>query len=141
MPALSPDCLRLMAFALLLGFIASSGCGSSVQQIPPTKEVELLYKVQSGYEIAYSKLGHPPKDFAELQPHLNGIATEQELVSPNDKLPYVILYGVDTRQQSAGIPVVAYEQQGIEGTRRVLTAMGIESMDEATFRSRVPAAP
>jgi len=130
-----------MACALLLALSAAAGCGSKVQQIAPTKEVELLYKVQSGYEMAYSQLGHPPKDFAELQPHLNGVATEQELVSPNDKLPYVILYGVDTRQQTAGIPVVAYEQQGADGTRRVLTAMGIESMDEATFRTRVPSAP
>ncbi|WP_425616962.1 hypothetical protein NA78x_000627 [Anatilimnocola sp. NA78] len=125
----------LVAALVVLSLV---GCSSGVQEIAATPEVELLYKVQSGYELAYNKLGRPPKDFTELQPFLGDNIAAVDLVSPNDGLPYVIRYGTDTRNFAKGTPVVAYEQQGKRGVRRVLTAMTIETMDEATFQKQVP---
>jgi hypothetical protein len=131
---------RLVLCALGLCPLAIAGC-NRVQKIEPTKEVEVLYKIQSAYDLAYNQMGRPLKNYDELKPFLSGVQDPQtELVSPNDSLPYVIVYGVDRRNFDKGIPILAYEQQGTGGVRRVLTAMGIDSMDEATFRSRVPQA-
>lgn len=131
---------RLVALWLLCWPLAGCSC-NSVQEIKPTAEVELLHKIQSAYELAYNQTGRPLKDFSELQPFLGGISDPQtQLLSPNDGLPYVIQYGIDRRDFSRGTPVYAYEQQGKGGVRRVLTAMSIESMDEATFHKNVPTA-
>jgi hypothetical protein len=131
-------------FLLAVLFVASPliGCScSQVQEIKPTAEVDLLQKLQSAYDLAYNQVGRPLKDFSELKPFLDGIDDpEKQLVSPNDGLPYVIVYGVDRQDFSKGVPVYAYEQKGRNGVRRVITAMSIESMDEATFQKNVAAA-
>jgi hypothetical protein len=132
------DVLGLMTLCFALWCVC--GC-NRVQEIKPTAEVDKLLNLQSGYDLAYNAVGRPLKDLEELKPYLNGIQDPQtELVSPNDGLPYVILYNVERRNFEKGVPVFAYEQQGKGGVRRVVTAMGIESMDETTFRSRVPQA-
>jgi len=131
-----------MLAVAVIGCSTFLGCGSGVREISATPEIELLYKIQSAYELAYNKLGRPPQDFTELQPYLGDKHNLQaDLVSPNDGLPYVIRYGVDSRNFEKGTPIVAYEQQGSRGTRRVLTAMTIESMDEATFQKQIPLSP
>lgn len=136
-----PRCLQFLPTLLVtLGAFVGCSC-NQVQEIETTAEVELLHKVQSAYELAYNQTGRPLKDFSELQPFLADIQDPNtQLVSPNDGLPYVIVYGVDRRDFSRGVPVYAYEQQGKDGIRRVLTAMSIESMDETTFKQHVPAA-
>src|SRR6187402_2301451 len=110
--------------ALCLLIVSACGC-NRVQEIKPTAEVDRLLNLQSGYDLAYNAVGRPLKDFEELKPYLNGIQDPQaELISPNDGLPYVILYNVERRNFEKGVPVFAYEQQGKGGVRRVVTAMG-----------------
>lgn len=141
MPSSPPPCSGLCWLALAVASLSVFAACNRVQEIKPTKEVEVLYKIQSAYDLAYNKVGRPLKDFEELKPFLADVSDPQtQLVSPNDGKPYVILYGIDRRNFDKGIPVLAYEQTGKDGVRRVLTAMGIDSMDEATFRNRVPQA-
>ena len=141
--AVSPTAVRRTLFGWLLLVLGSSslaGCScNQVQEFKPTAEVDRLLNLQSAYDLAYNATGKPLKDFTELQPHLRDVQDPaKDLVSPNDGLPYVIVYGVERRNFQNGVPVFAYEQQGKRGIRRVVTAMGIESMDDATFRARVP---
>lgn len=109
------------------------GCGG-VQEIPPAPEVEQLYQLQSAYNVACNELGRAPKDWEDLRPRMGGQADPP--LSPNDRLPYVILYGVHLGK-GEGDPLLAYEQQGKNGQRRVLTSMGIDAVDEARFRELI----
>jgi hypothetical protein len=144
--AVSPAAVQRSTYSWLLIAVCCwpfAGCScSSVQEIKSTPEVDRLLNLQSAYDLAYNATNRPLKDFEELRPHLRDVQDpNKDLVSPNDGLPYVIVYGVERRNFNNGVPIFAYEQQGKAGIRRVVTAMGIESMDEATFRSRVPNAP
>jgi len=99
--------------------------------------------------------GKPPKDEAEFKAYLNEPQNLEELqkvfnvsnadaifVSSRDKKPYVVIYGPTSGEGPAGQPVVAYEQEGVNGKRFVASKMGaVEEVDEARFRKMVPSAP
>ena len=99
--------------------------------------------------------GKPPKDEAEFKAYLQEPQNLEELqkvfnvpnldalfVSSRDQKPYVVIYGPTSGEGPAGQPVVAYEQEGVNGKRFVASKMGaVEEVDEARFRKMVPSAP
>jgi hypothetical protein len=86
-----------------------------------------IVSIRKAYVAATTRLGHPPKNLDELKPLLAAEGNvDQLLISPNDGLPFVILYGADPRKY-----VIAYEAKGIEGVRVVI--------DQGQFAKRVTA--
>jgi len=63
-------------------------------------------------------------------------------VSSRYKKPYMVIYGPTSGEGPAGQPVIAYEQEGMNGKRFVASKMGaVEEVDEARFRKMVPSVP
>ena len=88
-------------------------------------EADHIVSVRKAYLAATARLGHPPNNLEELKPSLAAQGNvDQLLISPNDGLPYVILYGTDPRKY-----VFAYEAKGKEGVRVVV--------DQGPFAKRV----
>jgi len=90
----------------------SGGCGGSGVS-GSAKDTENLAAIYKAYVAATDRLGHPPKNLEELKPSLAAEGSaDQLLVSPNDGLPYIIVYGADYHKH-----VIAYEQKGVNGVR------------------------
>jgi hypothetical protein len=110
-------CGLVLAAAVLSG-CPSGGGGSS-------NRTEGIVSIRKAYMAATNRLGRPPRDLDELKPSLAAEGNVEELlVSPNDGLPYVIVYGADP-----GKHVVAFEAKGVDGVRLVV--------DRAQFPRRV----
>jgi hypothetical protein len=127
----------------LLGLMVVSGCGSA--PAVNRQEQDHLGTLFAAYTDARAKLGHPPQSLEELQPHLAkyGIGAEA-LVSPRDGQPYVIVWSVDLNDPANLSPpaAIAYEAQGADGQRVVLTVMGIARMTDDEFRKlKLPPRP
>jgi hypothetical protein len=130
-------------YAWVLGLLVTVGCsrGGGVTALNPTQD--RLLKLGNAYRNAVRRLGHPPKDFQELQPSLEDHATEDLLRSPNDGEPLVVIWGVDYDKLPPGRPnpfvVAAYEKKGVGGKRYVLhfppgvKVMTDEQLKKATF--------
>jgi hypothetical protein len=102
----------IAVFALALAALALGGC-SRGSRGAPSKDTENLTSIRKAYVAATNRLGRPPKNLEELRPSLNDEGKFDELlVSPNDGLPYVIVFGADPRKH-----VIAYEQKGVDGVR------------------------
>jgi hypothetical protein len=101
------------------------------------EETENLSKIGAAYDQATERLGHPPKGPEQLQPFLKQYGDPETILrSPHDGLPYVILWGKNIRNTPIDTmppPILAYEQQGVNGKRYVLTAMGIMPMTDEEF--------
>jgi hypothetical protein len=101
--------------------------------------------------------GQPPANEAEfkefirnLPPEslksLNVTDVESLFVSSRDKQPYIVKYGQASGSVGApgkagpgGMPVIAYEQVGVDGKRYIATTVGaVEEVDDARFRVLVP---
>lgn len=121
----------------LLACIALAGC-SSPHPVVKQEDAENLSKIGAAYDEATKQLGHPPQNPEELKPYLKQYDDPEAILrSPQDRLPYVILWGRDIRSisiESMPPPIIAYEQQGANGTRYVLTAMGIMPMTDEEFQ-------
>ena len=107
---------RGLSFVFLaLAPVASSGCWRGSVGTP-SKDTENLTSIRKAYLAATNRLGRPPKNLDELKPSLNAEGNADELlISPNDGLPYVIVFGADPRKY-----VMAYEQKGVDGVRMVV---------------------
>jgi hypothetical protein len=108
---------RGFSFSVLaLVALVWSGCGEKGGSGGPAKDTENLTSIRKAYVAATKRLGHPPYNLQELKPSLadEGDA-DQLLISPNDGLPYVIVFGADYRKH-----VIAYEQKGADGLRMVV---------------------
>jgi hypothetical protein len=104
--------MALVAVALAC---VSGGCGKS-GDTAPAKDTEHLTAIRKAYLAATQRLGHRPKNLEELKPSLAAAGNPDELlVSPNDSLPYVIVFGADPNKH-----VIAYEQKGVNGVRMVV---------------------
>jgi hypothetical protein len=100
---------------LALAPVASSGC-SRGSVGTPSKDTENLTSIRKAYMAATNRLGRPPKNLDELKPSLSAEGNADELlISPNDGLPYIIVFGADPRKY-----VMAYEQKGVDGVRMVI---------------------
>jgi len=143
----------LLIFAVGL---ACLGCGGPGGEASRAREESGLKPLALFYaRFVPQHQGKPPKDEAEFKAYLNEPQNLEELqkvfnvpnadaifVSGRDKKPYVVIYGPTSGEGPAGQPVVAYEQEGVNGKRFVASKMGaVEEVDEARFRKMVPSAP
>lgn len=111
---------------LMLAAAVLGGC-SKGESTGVDTEANSIVSLRKAYVAATARLGHPPNNLEELRPQLAAEGNvEKLLISPNDGLPYVILYGADPRRY-----VIAYEAKGIEGVRVVI--------DQGQFAKRVTA--
>jgi hypothetical protein len=143
----------LLIFAVGL---ACLGCGGPSGESSRAREESGLKPLGIFYaRFVPQHQGKPPKDEAEFKAYLQEPQNLEELkkvfnvpdvdsmfVSSRDKKPYVVIYGPTSGEGPAGQPVVAYEQEGVNGKRFVASKMGaVEEVDEARFRKMVPSAP
>jgi hypothetical protein len=103
---------RLAGSVVVVAAAMVSGCPGG--QSGPIKETDNITAIRKAYVAATKRLGHPPKNIEELKPSLEGDAAEL-LISPNDGLPYVIVFGADPKKH-----VIAYEAKGVDGVRMVV---------------------
>jgi hypothetical protein len=123
---------------ILLACIVLAGCSSSPDPVVKQEEAENLTKIGVAYDRATKQLGHPPQNPDQLKPFLKEYGDPESILrSPQDRLPYVILWGRSIRTtaiETMPPPLIAYEQQGVSGKRYVLTAMGIMRMTDEEFQ-------
>jgi hypothetical protein len=99
-----------------LALVGAVLCGCSRSRGVASKDTENLTSIRKAYMAATTRLGRPPKNLEELEPSLKTEGNVDELlVSPNDGLPYIIVFGADPRRH-----VIAYEQKGADGVRMVV---------------------
>ena len=126
---------RIIAWSMAcLGFLlAHTGCSSN-----DVREVPLAYQnirqVRDAYVLTTDKLGHPPANREELLPALKEMGDPEKLLrSPDDGEEFVILWGVDPRDQP--VPVMIYEKNGKGGKRHVVRGRDIVRMNDEDFKS------
>ena len=126
---------RISALCVLV-CLSLAGCSRTTLPAVKLQETGNLTTIGLAYNRATDKLGRPPKDLEELKPHLKDLGDPDAILrSPHDGLPYVILFGRDIRKvNEMPPPIIAYEQQGANGMRYVLTTMGIRPMTDAQFQ-------
>jgi hypothetical protein len=119
---------------VLLAVLALAGCHRTAGP-PPVKQqdTENLSTISLAYNRATDKLGRAPKDLDELKPFFKDLGDPDTILrSPHDGQPYVILFGRSIRKFDPP-PIIAYEEQGKDGMRYVLTAMGVQPMRDEEF--------
>jgi hypothetical protein len=117
---------------LLLGLtVLLTGCGwSDTKVIPLTKSEDNLKYITLAYLEAHARLGHGPQNAEELKPFLKDFGDPEELlVSPNDREPYVVIWGADPTRggptEYQGMwQILAYERKGTGGKRAVTDIRG-----------------
>jgi hypothetical protein len=112
---------RAIAYiSLLLAGPVLAGCAAKPVSVDPPKGVQNLSRIATAYIDAEGRLGRPPKDVEELKPLLKDLGNPDEMLSsPNDGLPYTILWNVSVKNSRRN-PVLAYEQKGKDGKRLVV---------------------
>jgi hypothetical protein len=107
--------------------VLAPGCASrpADRPVPPSADQNLRFLGQV-YQQASSRNGHAPQSADELRPALRRFGySEAMLVSPNDKQPYTIRWGVNVFQPGpkGALPVLAYESTGVDGKKYVINCM------------------
>lgn len=135
---------------LLVVGIYTSGCTSSkpeVVTVEGTATQSRLTAVAWLYTLHVDLRGRPPatyeelRVFAETLPPAHGgpsSLSEAFLISPRDNKPLMIRYGLPLSPDRSG-PVIAYEQEGVNGQRFVVYGgtSRIEQVNEARFKELV----
>jgi hypothetical protein len=120
-------------YALRLAWLLVGLAGCSPSQNPYvvklTKSEENLKFVAMAFTDATDQDGKPPQNADELKPHLKGFGNPDELLkSPNDNLPYVIIWGArptgGPTEYKGMFPILAYEAKGSGGRRAVTDIRG-----------------
>lgn len=132
-----PSTLRLWLVRVLVPAALIIGVGWFTVGRPPAVDepsgdssAERLHKIGLAINEATARLGRPPANFAELRPYLKEHGNpDQILVSPTDRQPFVLLWGVDVRSAGYGT-VLGYERHGSGGRRFVLTASSVLQLTE-----------
>jgi hypothetical protein len=129
---------RLLAIIV----IAMAGCeGAAVvkERAVAPSDVQLSALGQL-YLRAQQKLSHPPRSVEELKPFASDVGDLNALlVSPNDKEPFVVIWGADLINSADPRLVVIYEKRGKGGVRHALTPSGMVMLtDEAFARAHFP---
>lgn len=139
----------LSAFSLVwlwlvyLGICGSFlGCGPKAY-VPTGEEAENLRQLAFSYmRYTGQHNGQSPPSEEKFKQFIVGqgydkAKADNMFVSPRDGKPYVVSYNVPITGSTA--VVIAYEQDGVEGTRYVAFDFGgVEMADEASFRQLVP---
>jgi hypothetical protein len=134
---------RRLVLGLLCSWAVLAGCSSSspttvLARLDPTQEK--LIKIKLAYSHFLSEKGTPPRSAEDLRPLLasGGDNPDDILRSSRDAQPFVICWGVDINAKlpwAKTVPVLAYEKEGVGGSRYVLTAVrSIGLMSEQEFR-------
>jgi hypothetical protein len=123
--------------------VLAVGCGPAA---PPPRErsqsEQNLTEIHRAYKLAEMNLHRPPKSLDEIKPFFEEDDPKEYLTSPDDKKPYVIIWGTTTNlgpahyKQPAGagasagvsLPILAYEKVGSGGKRHVINIMGMVSV-------------
>jgi hypothetical protein len=134
---------------VLLGLISTIlGACSAPETFTEEPTKANLRQIAKAYAIFESDKKRPPRDVAELSDILAGLhainlgpPAEEVLQSPRDKRPFVIIYG-SREDGDAPEAILAYEEQGAEGSRWVLTRGGnlkvltAEEFGKASFANK-----
>jgi hypothetical protein len=125
------------------------GCTRTASQPTESSNMKPLAVFYGQYLAAHR--GQPPANEAEFKTFLKTLRPEtlQSLevtdvdslfLSKRDQKPYVIKYGKVTGPLGpGGMPVMAYEQEGVAGKRYIATMVGaVAEVDDARFRELVP---
>jgi len=132
--------------------MTATGCGSRKKSL--AREQSGIKKLALVYGRFLSQhRGRPPANEAEFKKYVQSLSptdlasfgsddSSRIFISNRDDKPYVIIYGKPHGPPGpGGSPVIAYEQEGKEGTRWVASALGaVEEVDEARFRQLTPTA-
>ena len=115
-----------------------SGCSGEKDEASQEKDRETtinLDAIQAAYEAASDKYRRPPRDRAELEKFLADGVGANVFRSPRDEHDFVIAWGADLRhlERQAEPVVIAYEKDGSNGERFVLTSMGTFRMTDEEF--------
>lgn len=127
-----------------------TGCGSNEEKVEQESSNLKPLMVLYGRYIGQHR-GQPPPNEAAFKDFIKSADTgtlvdggvkdvDSLFISSRDKLSYVIVYGTPKGPPGpGGQPVVAYEQQGLDGRRYVASVLGaVESVDQEQFRKLVP---
>ncbi len=139
-----------VGIGFLLALVAvAAGCSRTASQATESSNMKPLAIFYGQYLAAHK--GQPPADEAQFKEFVKTLRPEllkslevadvnSVFVSTRDKKPYVIRYGkVAGPPGPGGVPVVAYEQEGVGGKRFVATTVGaVAEVEDAKFRELVP---
>jgi hypothetical protein len=125
---------RIALFAIIV--LGLDGCAKSTRRTedPDTTNLRRLYQA---FVMSDDRRNRGPKDMAELKHWLGElgekITPDEMLISRRDGQPFVIFFGNRIRAEG-GDTVLAYEKEGKEGKRFVLTLGGnVKSMTDEEF--------
>ncbi len=125
-------------FALFVTILSGIGCGGSGTNVvggdAPAESG--LQEIEEAYLrfIQYKKRG--PKNLKELKPYFDkDVDVDKILISKRDGKPFVILWGANPTTSDSPEMIYAYEKEGKDGTRKVLTMSGIVDKDEDGFNA------
>jgi hypothetical protein len=137
MPKAEGVAIGFLPFRAGFLLLTVTGCAPSVPQpaLNPA-HTENLTKIERAFDQAFEKLGRAPENADQLKPFLQEYGEPEEILrSPHDGQPYEIIWGVNFRKVRFSMPppIVAYEKQGVNGKRYVLTVMGVVAMTDKEF--------
>src|SRR5208282_1970417 len=117
------------------------GCSSDpiVVDKPLDATVANLLKISAAYNYFCFKNRRPPSGPSDIRAALaEGGDADQILQSTRDGQPLVICWGVDVSKRpdwAKSTPVLAYEKQGVDGSRYVLTVVrSVALISDKDFR-------
>jgi hypothetical protein len=127
--------------ALVFAGTGLAGCAPQPVVHGSPKEYQNLIFIAQAYIDATAGKQGPPKNLDQLKPFLQDVVQgirdpDDVLVSPNDGLPYAIVWG-----EKLGRYPIAYEQKGKDGKRIVVDQRMLpwEVTDEQFARMKFPA--
>jgi hypothetical protein len=134
------------AAGVALVLLAASGCGGASAEVR-SKEVSHVRAITALYQQTAVKLNRNPvneQEFktgiaqSQIDPQVFGVGSTDELfASERDGKPLVIIYGTPPKEIAREL--IVYEQEGVEGVRRVGFKLGkVEDADAARFAELVP---
>jgi hypothetical protein len=101
---------------------------------------EQLMHVGAAYSRYIEKYEKPPRNVDHLRPFLKEFGDPDLLLrSPHDRERFVICWGIDLSSPlpwAKSTPVLAYEKNGVDGKRYVLTTVrSVSLMNDEDFKS------
>jgi hypothetical protein len=136
------NCCRGFAAVLLVSCIVLHGCSASSTPIRVDTPLDATHEKLMKIGMAYSRFSmshkRPPQAWSDLQPILAEMENADEpWRSARDGQPLVVCWGVDLSQSrtwAKTTPVLAYEKQGTDGSRYILTAVrSVELLSDKDF--------
>jgi hypothetical protein len=131
----------VMAALACCGVVGCSSSSTVVQGKPVPLTQANLITIGVAYVRYTTEKKHPPKGPEDLKPLLKESGDPEKILrSDRDNQPLVICWGVDTRVPPAwakSTPVLAYEKQGLKGSRYVLSLFSgpvVTLMSDDQFR-------